>query len=226
MFTIAQGAWEPHMVVVADRFLRPDQVVIDAGAHIGYFTILAAAKVGPNGRVLAIEPSPLNLSRLKRNLELSEIGGCTTICPVAVGERQGTVTLYSDGNSGGTEFSLYSVRHGGQSAGNVEVRSLDELCIEHNVDTVDFIKIDVEGAELATLVGAQQVMARSPRLKIVVELHPWVVAPEEVCRFLAASGFFLYDLGAGFSRFDAERAQQRFEDGGDVFASKVALPET
>src|SRR5947209_3921751 len=134
------------------RLLRRDMTVVDAGAHHGLYTLLASKRVGWDGHVIAIEPSPRECVRLEKHLRMNRCSN-TELVPCALGENPGEEDLYLvDGEQDwcnslrrpAVNEPIHTVR--------VPVRRLDDVLAESGVSTVDFVKLDVEGAELSVLI--------------------------------------------------------------------------
>lgn len=154
------GCYEPNEFALLDRVLRPGMTALDAGANEGTYTVFLAARVGPKGRVLAVEPSPRELARLRANLALNDAVHVTVVA-AALAERQGEAAL-----------KLADARHAGQNtlggfiypevteSGHliVPATTIDMLAETQRLDRLDVIKLDVEGAELAALAGAAHVL--------------------------------------------------------------------
>lgn len=165
---IVYRQWEPDLSRLFLNSVNPDSVVIDVGANFGYFTCLAASRIGLTGRgqVWAFEPNPKLLPLLEDNCwRLNWSMAPVHVHPVAVGDHSGSVTL-SVPKNGAANASLTS---GDGDAENVEVEMvmLDDLVPPDLV--VDLMKIDVEGHELAVLRGARRLIERSTNLDIVME---------------------------------------------------------
>lgn len=124
--------------------LRPGETFVDAGANFGLFSLYGAKAVGPSGRVIAIEPNPAMLQRLRFNVAANSLPNLD-IAPVALGAERGTASL----NIPSTQMdraSLLSVR--GQDATSiVPVEPLASILAERGVERVDMLKIDIEGYE-------------------------------------------------------------------------------
>ena len=150
-----------------DPFLTPGAVVVDVGANIGVNTVYMAVRVGPRGRVWAVEPAADNLTVLRENVERNTLGN-VTIAPVAAGRASETRQFFLRGDiSAVNSFYEESVYAEVTDVVKVQSEPLDML-VEGNVDLV---KIDVEGAELDVLGGMTRLL-RSPRMHLVVEWHP------------------------------------------------------
>jgi FkbM family methyltransferase len=220
--TLALGAWEPENTAFMQRHLAPGEIALDVGAHVGHFTILAAALVtagGAPGRVIAFEPAPSNFERLQRNLGHNDFGAAVELLPCAAGAAPGTATFFDDGGTDGTEFSMVVARTAGAgSAFTATIDTIDQVCEARGIRAVRFMKIDVEGAEADVLRGAARVLAGSPRVTLLIELHPWATPPAEVLRPLGEAGFTLSDVRAPGVPLGAAEAAVHFAKGGDVAA--------
>lgn len=119
--------------------------VVDIGANIGIYSLLAAMRIGASGRVFAVEPNPLLQARLRTNLALNGFGGRVEVVGAAVSDRSGHCELsVHQGNLG--EASIVKTVTGAETV-RVECCTLRELLEQHHVTRIDMLKIDVEGAE-------------------------------------------------------------------------------
>jgi FkbM family methyltransferase len=169
---IVRGGYEREEVAFVRGLLRPGDVALDVGAHIGFFTMQMAALVGANGRVVAFEPMDRNADLLERSIEENHFGGRVLFYRAAVGAASGEATLTFAAetlNTGGA----YLLRPGTSAlSGNVEkpvrVVALDATDLPR---PVRFVKMDVEGAEPLVVRGAEGLL-QSDRPTILSELHP------------------------------------------------------
>ena len=123
--------------------IRPGCVVLDVGANIGVYTLLAAKR---GARVFAIEADPRNLEMLRRNIRLNGLDDRVTVFPIAAGSEEGTVTLFRfKGNSG--HSNLFS----GTDPVQVPCKTIDSL----DLPPIDVCKMDIEGSELSALKGME-----------------------------------------------------------------------
>lgn len=187
-----KGVYEPLETGVVEANVKQGSVVVDAGANIGYYTLLLARLTGPSGKVIAIEPDPDNFALLKRNVEANGYRN-VVLHQKAVGERQGYVKLYRSMRNS----AQHSLAPSEQDAPFVEVElaRIDDLV----AGPVDFMKIDVEGAELGAMRGARELLAKSPDLKIMTEFNPralndFGVRTEEYLALLESYGFRFSDI--------------------------------
>lgn len=148
--------------------VSPGNVVFDVGAHIGTYTIIAAKGVGPGGRVIAYEPHDYTRMHLERHLHWNNVKSQTVVCDVCCGAEDGCAELYF--LSGRAEGCTGVVPIEGFQKRAVRVVKLDSEVVRLGV-APDILKIDVEGAELDVLRGAEETLRRA-RPVIVLSMHP------------------------------------------------------
>jgi len=139
--------------------------VLDLGAHIGYYTLLAAKLVGPEGKVFAFEAAPENFYFLKRNVELNQYHNINLI-QKAVSDKTGEATFYLDSESWG--HSLAPLVKSKKSI-TVSTISLDDFLQDDIV--VDFVKINIEGAEGRAINGMNRLLRKGNTKYIMVDFH-------------------------------------------------------
>lgn len=147
-----KGTYEPIQSAAFQRLIRPGSVVFDVGAHVGYYTVLSSVLAGPSGKVIAFEPLPANLKYLRRHLRLN---GCDNVRVLTNCVGEGSSIARFDDSHGTGVGHLAS-----EGTLEVQVRSLDEMVESGALPIPQFIKIDVEGAELLVLRGAERLMRR------------------------------------------------------------------
>lgn len=140
-------------------YLRPGAVVFDIGAHVGYYTLLAATVVGETGQVVAFEPSARNCPFLRRHLKLNQCRN-VTVMDVAVSDRAGTGNFSEGIDSTGGRLSDTA---DGQVVTTV---TIDGAVYGDGLPAPTIIKIDVEGGEAAVLRGAKRTLT---------EYHPMII---------------------------------------------------
>ena len=177
--------------------IRPGMTVIDVGANIGLFTLAAAHRVGPQGRVFAFEPLARNHRFLVANLALNGYDHAIAE-PMAVGDRDGTLEVHLFGSD---STSVSSIVSGPADAATQAVPCcrLDTYLHEHGMERADMVKIDVEGAEGAVLEGMQELLQGKNPPALVVEVHPDFLesvgsTAHRVLHLLAAHGHTLWHL--------------------------------
>jgi FkbM family methyltransferase len=169
---IVRGRYEREEIAFVRSVLRPGDVAVDAGGHIGFFTMHMADAVGAQGRVHAFEPFPSNADLLAQSIAENRFEPRVTLTRAAVGDRASEAMLAFPAetlNTGGA----YLLREGGAPLGGhrtaaVPVVPLDDAGLTR---PVRLIKMDVEGAEPRVIAGARRLLAED-RPTILSELHP------------------------------------------------------
>lgn len=150
---LRSGFYEPHLTAVFERYCRKGMTVVDVGANLGYYSLLAASLVGPTGRVVALEPNSENCRLLLSSLRL---GGLTNVevLPVAAGEATGWA-YYSThvGSNGGLIDDGDLLARPGVVVPTFRLDDLVEM-------PVGLLKMDVEGAEGRVVHGATRIIER------------------------------------------------------------------
>lgn len=192
-----RGIWATAETELCKRELRPGMRVLDVGANVGYFTLLFARLVGPGGQVYAFEPEPRNFELLQRNIARNGYTNITAV-PKAVSRRSGSQRLYKSADNLGD----HRLAHGtaGREWVDVSVVALDEFLAADA--GVDFIKLDIQGAECSALEGARTLIARSGPLNLITEFWPAGIRafgddPERYLQELSGLGFRLSVIAPG-----------------------------
>ena len=192
-----RGVWAAAETELCKREIKPGMHVLDVGANIGYFTLLFARLVGPTGHVHAFEPEPRNFELLQRNIARNGYTNVTAV-PKAVSRTSGSQRLYKSPDNLGD----HRLAHGtaGRDSIDVSVVALDELL--PGDARVDFIKLDIQGAECAAVQGARQLIARSTPLCLITEFWPAGMRafgddPEQYLQELSALGFGIAIIAPG-----------------------------
>jgi len=170
------GSFEPVETKFVLGLLKPGMSFVDIGANIGWFTVQAADRVGPQGHVTAFEPRPTTGHWLKRSIEDNAFSERAEIYNCAVGPRAGEIHIgYSrdTDNPGGTWSLLNEKLEARFRTGNavmirVPMVALDEVVGDRRVDV---IKIDIEGAEPAAMAGSSRILSTN-RPIVVSEINP------------------------------------------------------
>ncbi len=158
------------------QLFRPTKgdTVVDVGAYLGRYTLTSSNLVGESGKVVAIEGDPSHYEMLEKNLKLNKVSNVTAInCMVGSKDMHITHQEFLDMNITYQEF-LEKDGTDKPQFGNtiIHVNSLDDLLIkQHGISEVNWMKIDVEGAELDVLKGAHNILSNSKRIKLLIEIH-------------------------------------------------------
>jgi FkbM family methyltransferase len=191
------GEWQPEIWDSLSPSLPENAVFYDVGAHIGYFSMKAAARVGTAGRVVAFEPNPETLKLLSDNVSANGFANIT-VEPIACTDREQTLTLFAAprANTGASSLSRDNaaiVENEAPKPYPVRGRPIDDITDELKLGRVDAIKIDVEGAEGLVLRGAIKTLNRF-HPKVVLEVVPRQLAsfqttPEDIAKLLESAGY-------------------------------------
>lgn len=157
---------ERYEAALVARLLDPGAVFWDVGANVGYFSLLAAAAAGETGEVVAFEPGAAALERLTENVSLNPYKNIR-IFNLAVAGAEGEATLYRADGIADSSASLFSAAAGAAAGETCRTVSLDGWLKQEGLRSPDFLKLDVEGAELAALQGAAGILADSQPLLLV-----------------------------------------------------------
>jgi spore maturation protein CgeB len=193
---ILHGDYEPETRLRIQRLLQPGSTFVDLGAHIGYFSLLAARSVGPTGRVFAFEPTPATREVLKSNVAHNGFEQIVRVAPFAVAETPGTVRFRTFPNSSESNGVAPEAETGNLL---VECTSLDAFFAELDWPRVDVIKMDVEGAELSALRGMRELSNRNPQLSLIFEfllahMGEFQIDPCELVATLRSLGFSRFEI--------------------------------
>ena len=186
------GWWEPGTAAVCRRLVGPGEIVVDAGAHVGYFTRILADRVGPRGRVFAFEPHPVNFEALTANTaDLEPV----EVVPAALSDHVGRGCLV-ESHASGDMHSLRTAEAGETGTIDVGLTRLDRFLRGRGVPRLGFAKIDVEGHEPEVLRGMGGVLGPGSDAAVVVEVSPGadggVRRSGEVVDELASLGLDIY----------------------------------
>ncbi|OGX15730.1 MAG: hypothetical protein A2166_03120 [Omnitrophica WOR_2 bacterium RBG_13_41_10] len=183
--------YEPETSLVFEQIVKPGMTVVDVGANIGYYTLLAAKLVGNEGKVYAFEPNPSFYWLLQKNIRINALDKIVEAFQVAIGNTESKSILFI-GKCITT--SLFKVLDSAEQAISVNVISLDKFFMNRGWPSVDVIKVDAEGADKIVLEGIRVLVKRCPELKLIIELDPSYLeaagtSAEELLILLGELGF-------------------------------------
>ncbi|EPA05162.1 FkbM family methyltransferase [Candidatus Nitrosarchaeum limnium] len=196
------GKGDPHSISIEGVFgkldteiikncIKTGDIVVDLGANIGYYTLIAAKLVGDKGKVFAFEPEPKNFEILKKNVELNNYQN-VILEQKAVSDVNEKINLYLSEGIGTHSIKL---KQNIKQTIQVESIRLDDYFSNLNLtDKINFIKIDVEGAEFRALNGMNMILKQSKHLKIFTEfMKNFIVEsgtePKDMLELLINNGF-------------------------------------
>jgi FkbM family methyltransferase len=214
--SIRQGRFENKERAFVERFLQRGMMVLDIGAHHGFYTLLASQCVGAEGRVISFEPSQRERDALLQHVRLNRCEN-VAVQELALGNEEKETSLYvAEELTTGCNSLRPPIVLGGTSPMRVEVMRLDNWLQKQKISHVDFIKLDVEGGELDVLKGAHELLERRPRPVILTEVQdirtePWGYPAKEIIEHMSQKGFKWFEIEkdgnvivfeAGASRLD------------------------
>ncbi|HEX4961545.1 MAG TPA: FkbM family methyltransferase [Thermoanaerobaculia bacterium] len=200
--------------IVFLSLVRPGDVVVDAGANTGYYTLLFSRLAGARGKVHAFEPVPPTFALLTACVAKGRGTGNVVLNSSALAERGGQVSLFVPGPDLGQASLACHTAGSWQGAGEVTGHSSVAVTLDDyaaRLTALDFLKCDVEGAELPALRGGKAALRRFSPLLAIEVCPDWTAAfsyrPEDVVRFLASLGYDKFLLVAETLRplLDPER---------------------
>jgi FkbM family methyltransferase len=147
------GTSEPAMQFALARLIRPTMTVYDIGANVGFFSVIAARLVGPHGRVIAFEALPENAEQLVANALLNNFENIIVRCE-ALGNENGFTAFFAADESTLGRLKTLGPPDPAAREITVPVRQLDRLIAGSDLPLPGLVKLDVEGAEVAVLLGA------------------------------------------------------------------------
>ena len=189
------GVYEPFQTELVEKYIKKGDVVLDIGANIGYYTLLFAKLVGEKGKVFSFEPDPKNFSILKKNVKLNNYNNVSAICSAVSDKKEKLVLYLSSENK-----AHHTIFNSGDSSNYLEIDSvsLDEY-FKNFTRNINFIKIDVEGAEHKVLKGMNSLLSKNKNVRIITEFSPgWLmkcgIEPKKYLEELNSLGFKFWDI--------------------------------
>lgn len=221
------GMYEKNVTKLFYNLVNEGITVVDIGAYVGYYTVLASKLVGEKGRVLAFEPAPDSFLQLKKTIEANRFEN-VTLYQVAVSDKIGKTNLrlsscpsthaITDATDG---FFIGNYKQTGETI-EVEVMPLDKI-IDENVLPYDslIVKIDVEGAELKVLKGMEKILNECDNLHLIISVHEqkfpaFDYTPKQFFQYLEKHQLDLYLIGEDLTQIKSSPHFQQYE----IYAKK------
>jgi FkbM family methyltransferase len=163
-----RGAHEWAPVYAIENNIKPGDTVLDIGASQGEYTLRAAKMVGKEGKVIAIEPLSKMFKQLETNINLNtELKKRVTLINTGLAEKEGKMPIYGTSEKAKERGihegmpTIYPTENRNQLIEEITLKRLDDILEKEKISKVDFIKIDVEGAELSILKGGEETLKKS-----------------------------------------------------------------
>lgn len=190
-----QGGHEGWDTRFVESLVPPGGVVVDVGANIGWYSMVAARRCGAEGRVFSFEISAPEAERLRGNVRLNGFSQVEVVF-MALSDRTGEIGVTANRDAGMTAIATSDA----EQATRIAVTTLDAFCAENGVSRLDFIKCDIEGSEVAFLRGAAETLRRF-RPVLLIEINPSALAGFGT----SADELFGILRGHGYSLFTTDR---------------------
>lgn len=190
-----QEIYEPFETALFKKEIKTGQTVLDIGANIGYYTLIAVKLVGPRGKVYAFEPDPDNFFLLKKNVESNGYANVILVNQ-AVSDKTKTAKLFLNKTNKG-DHRLYDSRDKRPSI-SVQTVKLDDFFKKLD-KKINFIKMDIQGSEAGALEGLKLLIRKNPSVKLITEFWPYGInraghSPLGYLRTLKKIGFKLWEI--------------------------------
>lgn len=192
---IVTKGWEPFETILFTKLIKPRSIVVDIGAHIGWYTLIAAMQVGSDGKVYSFEPNPKNFSLLSKNVKVNNYKNVVLVNK-AVSNITGPANLYLNKHNTG-DHRLFTTDNT-QEHVTVHSVTLDEYFKQQAV-TIDLIKMDIQGFEMHALLGTEDILRKNKKMKIITEFQPEYIAksgsnPADFLKLIRKYGFMIYTI--------------------------------
>jgi FkbM family methyltransferase len=212
------GVWEPDITAFVRKRLSAGDTFCDVGSHVGYYSLLASAQVGPAGRVIAIEASPSIFQQLQENLVRNSAANVRAV-NVAAAAKPGSLPVHR-GPAWNLGWSTTRAGHGLSPECQVPALPLDQILTNDERRSLRLIKVDVEGSERELFAGLLQLLHDAPEhAEVVLELSPrwWHEKPasiEQALQPFLDAGYHVYLVNNDYSPWrylwpDSIQAPQR-----------------
>ena len=189
------GPQNPFEIEIFRRQIKKGDIVLDLGANIGYYTLIAARSVGKHGKVFSFEPDPNNFAMLEKNVEINDYRNVTLV-QKAISDKTGKSKLYLCGN----DASCHTICDPKDDWRLIKIEStrLDDYFKDYD-GRIDFIKMDIEGAEGWAIQGMSSTLKKNKNLKLFTEFNPSLlrksnIKPERYLKLLLKWNFKLYHI--------------------------------
>ena len=213
---ILDGIRERKSTRIMEQFIRPDDVILELGANIGYYVLIESTVLSDKGYIYAVEPAPENVRLLEKNVTLNRINN-VEICNMAMSNKKGTAKLYM-----GKACNLHSLINSSNAS--------DAEYVEVETDTVDnfikgrkpvtFLRMDVEGYETEVIDGMHEIFQSPHFERLFVEIHPHRVSSEKMQKFLETVREYGFEIAYSVFRDTFERSVL-----GESIVEKITIDE-
>jgi FkbM family methyltransferase len=195
-FVIKDGGYDPVETPLVKNWIKPGDTIIDAGANIGYYSVLTSRLAGPAGKVFSFEPSAANMKYLKKNIAANSAFNVTAE-RAAIASKDGELKLYiSPVNFGDHRVFDYK---GAEKRRSEAVQAVNLDNYMKGRGKVDFVKMDIQGAESDAIKGMNGIITNNSDIKLMIEFWPtgfknFGADPVKFLEYFRGQGFKFYDI--------------------------------
>ena len=193
---LKDGVWEAVESKLFKKVIRKGMTVLDLGANVGWYTLIAAKSAGKSGKVYAFEPDADNCALLRKNVQINGYKNVIVEQKAAL-DHNGKIKLFLSRDNLGDHRTYDS--HDGRKWASAEGIVLDDY-FDDNHKKIDVIKMDIQGAEMAALAGMEKIIRANDKLKMLVEFSPSLIeksgfSPEDFLNRIVQFGFKIRVIG-------------------------------
>lgn len=226
------GVYEPLETEIIKKEVKSGDIVLDIGAHIGYYTLILAKIVGENGKVFAFEADPTNFNLLKKNIITNGYKNVILIHNAVSNENKKIKLYLCEYNNG-----MHRIYKSKFCSSYIEIEStrLDDYFEKINFNKqINFVKMDVEGAELDVLRGMSLLLDKNKKLKIVTEFAPVSLFergnnPEDFIKILNKHDFQFFDINEKKNKInfiDIAKLNQKYTPAKNNYTNLLCLKKS
>jgi len=187
------GIHEPLTTHLIFDEVKSDMTVLDIGSNIGYYAVLESKLIGESGKIISIEPSPLNFKILEKNLKLQKIENFQTY-NIAIGDKNEVIEFLVSKKSNWSKIKELNENPGeNDEVIKVPLKTLDSFCKENNIMKIDLIRMDVEGYETNIISGAEETLKKFKPM-LMIEVHKMYLGQKRTKEFLEKLNKFGYEI--------------------------------
>lgn len=168
---MAMGLYEPHVAKLIHDQLKDGDVFYDIGANAGYFTLVAARVVGATGKVVAFDPNPVNVKTIREQVALNGLDQVCAVEPLAISDQCGTFSFVLTAVNANAHLESVDALHVKEFGEAIKVTAVTLDQYAANNPKPSLIKMDIEGAEVAALNGARDLLGRYDAPVFLVSTH-------------------------------------------------------
>jgi FkbM family methyltransferase len=221
------GEYERGISQIVKGMVRSGDICFDLGANLGWYTTLMSRLCGPNGQVHAFEPVPFIFEQLQKNVALSKCLSNCRLNNIAVSNSEGKASMHVFAGLPNGHSSLSAMNRADFSEFECRMSTLNQYIAEQSIKEVDFVKCDIEGAELLALQGATRLFRQKvPPVWIIesskVTLSGFGNLPDEIICFMKEQApyqfFAIDDVRGGVNPIDGFAVE-------DIGANVLCIPE-